>query len=230
MDKRLQRLGIGLVLMGIVFFAAGGYTYYKTQQGANALQAFSAAQNVTLNYNDQGQLVDRGETAGADKIMSLLVNDWGYAVDKSELNPNDPLVNTASEYMYQMATIAYHTLNATTTVTIPEDVVVDGQVVTKAGEYEFVNDSRYWTGFDRTDPIQAAAREQIWTGTAHALIAELGVGSVTASALTMGLGIAALFALVGLTVVLTGLGLVWATRAATEKVKVPAFKQVANPA
>jgi predicted peroxiredoxin len=46
----------------------------------------------------------------------------------------------------------------------------------------------------------------------------------------MGLGIAALFALVGLTVVLTGLGLVWATRPETEKVRVPAFKQVANPA
>ena len=102
--------------------------------------------------------------------MSLLVNDWGYAVDKSELNPNDPLVNTASEYMYQMATISYHTLHATTTVTIPEDVVVDGQVVTKAGTYDFQNTGKYWTGFDRTDPIQAAARDQIWTGTAHALI------------------------------------------------------------
>ena len=45
--------------------------------------------------------------------MSLLANDWGYAVDQAELNPNDPLVNTASEYMYQMATIAYHTLHGT---------------------------------------------------------------------------------------------------------------------
>ena len=230
MDKRLQKLGIGLVVMGLVFFAAGGYTLYKTQQGASALHAFSAAQNVTLTYNDQGQLVDRGDTAGADKIMSLLVNDWGYTVDKGELNPNDPVVNTASEYMYQMATISYHTLHAATTVTIPEDVVVDGAVVTKAGTYDFTNDGRYWTGFDRTDPIQAAAREQVWTGTALALIGELGVGSVTASALTMGFGIAALFALIGLTVVLTGLGLVWATRASTEKAKVPAFKQVANPA
>jgi hypothetical protein len=230
MNKRLQRVGLGLVVMGLVFFAAGGFTLYKTQQGAAALQTFSAAQNVKLSYNDQGQLVDRGETAGADKIMALLVNDWGFAVDKSELNPNDPLVNTASEYMYQMATISYHTLHAETSVTIPEDVVVDGQVVTKAGTYDFTNDGRYWTGFDRTDPIQAAAREKIWTGTAHALIAELGVGSVTASALTMGLGIAGLFALVGLTVVLAGLGLVWATRAETEKAKAPAFKQVANPA
>jgi hypothetical protein len=230
MNKRLQLLGIGLVVMGIVFFAAGGYTLYKTQQGANALQTFSAAQNVNLNYNEQGQLVDRGETAGADAIMSLLVNDWGYTVDKSELNPNDPLVNTASEYMYQMATISYHTLHAATTVTIPEDVVVDGQVVTKAGTYDFENTGKYWTGFDRTDPIQAAAREKVWTGTALALVGQLGVGSVTASALTMGLGIAALFALVGLTVLLFGLGLVWAARASTEKAKVPAFKQVANPA
>jgi hypothetical protein len=229
MNGRLRRLGFGLVLIGIVFFAAGGYTLYKTQQGANALQSFSAAQNVKLSYNDQGQLVDRGETAGADKIMALLVNDWGFTVDRNELNPNDPLVNTASEYMFQMATIAYHTLHATTTVTIPKDVVVDGTVVTKAGDYEFVNDGRYWTGFDRTNPIEGAAREKIWTGTAHALIANLGVGSVTASALTMGLGIAALFALIGATVVLTGLGLVWATRAATEKAKAPAFKPVANP-
>jgi hypothetical protein len=230
MDKRLQKLGIGLVLVGIVFFAAGGYTLYKTQQGASALQAFSAAQNVKLSYNAQGQLVDRGETAGADKIMSLLVNDWGFAVDKSELNPNDPLVNTASEYMFQMATISYHTLHAETTVTFPADVVVDGKVVQPAGTYDFVNTGKYWTGFDRTDPIQAAAREKVWTGTALALVGQLGVGSVTASALTMGLGIAALFGLIGLTVLMTGLGLVWATRTSTEKVRVPAFKQVANPA
>ena len=231
MNKRLQRLGLGLVLMGIVFFAAGGYTLYKTQQGATALQTFSAAQNIKLTYNDQGQLADRtGDTKEATAIMSLLVNDWGYAVDKSELNPNDPLVNTAGEYMYQMATIAYHTLNAKTTVTFPEDVIVDGKVVQAAGTYDFQNDGKYWTGFNRADPIQGAAREKIWTGTAHALIAELGVGSVTASALTMGLGIAALFALIGATVVLTGLGLVWATRAATEKVKAPAFKPATNPA
>ena len=230
MNGRLQRLGIGLVFIGIAFFAAGGYTLIKTQQGAHALQTFSAAQNVKLSYNDQGQLLDRGETAGADKIMSLLVNDWGFAVDKGELNPNDPLVNTASEYMYQMAVISYHTLNAATTVTFPEDVIVDGVVVQAAGTYDFQNDGRYWTGFDRTNPIEGAAREKIWTGTAHALVANLGVGSVTASALTMGLGIAALFALVGATVVLTGLGLVWATRAATEKVKAPAFKPAVNPA
>jgi hypothetical protein len=230
MNRRLQRLGLGLVVIGIAFFAAGGYTYIKTQAGAHALQTFSAAQNVTLTYNAQGQLVDRGTTEGAAGIMSLLTNDWGYTVDQSELNPNDPQVNTASEYMYQMATISYHTLHAATTVTFPEDVIVDGKVVQAAGTYDFQNTGKYWTGFDRTDPIQGAARDKVWTGTALALIGELGVGSVTASALQMGLGLAALFALVGGTVVLTGLGLVWATRAQTEKVVAPAFRPVANPA
>jgi len=230
MNGRLKILGVVMAVFGLAFLVGGGYAYYKTSQGSQALQAFSAAQNVNLTYNEAGQLTSGGTTEDADKIMGLLTNDWGYSVDKSELNPNDPLVNTASEYMYQMATISYHTLHGATTVTIPEDVVVDGQVVTKAGTYDFENTGKYWTGFDRADPIQAAARDKIWTGTAHALIAELGVGSVTASALTMGLGIAALFALVGLTVLMTGLGLVWAARASTEKAKAPAFKQVANPA
>ena len=229
MNKRLQRVGIGLALMGIVFFAAGGYTLYKTQQGANALQTFSAAQNVKLNYNDQGQLVDRGETAGAEKIMSLLVNDWGYNVDKSELNPNDPLVNTSSEYMYQMATIAYHTLHGSTTVVLTEPGEFNGEVI-PAGTYEFQNDGRYWTGFDRSNPIEGAARGQLWTGTAHALIAELGVGSVTASALQLGLGMAAILAGVGLMFVITGLGLVWAVRAETVKVKVPVLQPAGTPA
>jgi hypothetical protein len=230
MTSRLQRLGIGLVLIGIAFFAAGGYTYIKTQDGANALQAFSAAQNVKLSYNAEGQLVDHGTTEGAVAIMSLLTNDWGYKVTASDFNPNDPLVNTASEYMYQMATISEHTLNAATTVTFPTDVVVDGKVVQAAGTYDFQNTGKYYSGFDRTNLVEGAARDKVWTGTALALIGQLGVGSVTASALQMGLGLTALFALVGITVVLTGLGLVWATRAtATEKVKAPAFKPVANP-
>ena len=223
MNGRLKGLGIVLVLIGIGFIAGGGYAFLKVQDGATSLNDYSAAQNVKLSYNDQGQLTDRGKTEGAAAIMSLLTNDWGYAVNSAELNPNDPIVNTASEYMYQMATISYHTLHATTTVVIPEDVVVDGAVVTKAGEYEFVNDGKYWTGFDRTNPIEGAAREKIWTGTAHALIGALGVGSITASTLQMGLGLAALFAGLGATIVLTGLGLVWATRA--EKVAVQAAQR-----
>ena len=226
MNGRLKILGAMMAVIGLAFIAGGGYALYKTNQGAQALQAFSAAQNVTLSYNEQGQLVDRGKTEGAAAIMSLLTNDWGFTVDAAELNPNDPLVNTASEYMYQMATISYHTLHATTSVTFPEDVVVDGAVVTKAGTYEFVNTGKYWTGFDRTNPIEGAAREKVWTGTALALIGQLGVGSVTASALQIGLGMAALLAGFGFAFLLTGLGLVWATRAQTDRVKAQAFRPV----
>jgi hypothetical protein len=226
MNGRLKILGAMMAVIGLAFIAGGGYALYKTNQGSQALQAFSAAQNVTLNYNEEGQLVDRGETEGAVAIMSLLTNDWGFTVDAAELNPNDPLVNTASEYMYQMAVISYHTLHATTSVTFPEDVVVDGAVVTKAGTYEFVNTGKYWTGFDRTNPIEGAAREKVWTGTALALIGQLGVGSVTASALQIGLGMAALLAGFGFAFLLSGLGVVWATRAQSERIKTPALRPV----
>ena len=224
MNGRLKILGVMLAVFGLAFVAGGGYAYYKTNQGTQALHAFSAAQNVKLTYNEAGQLTSGGGTEDADKIMGLLTNDWGYTVDKSELNPNDPVVNTASEYMFQMATISYHTLHATTTVTFPEDVIVDGAVVQKAGTYDFVNDGKYWTGFSRANPIEGAAREKVWTGTALALIGQLGVGSVTASTLQVGLGMAALMAGLGGILVLFGLGLVWAASAATEKVKAPVLR------
>lgn len=55
------------------------------------------------------------------------------------------------------------------------------------GTYEVDVDGRYWTGFDRMHPIDGQVREQAWSGTAHGLIGELGVGNVTHSALQMGL-------------------------------------------
>lgn len=221
MVKRLQAIGIVLGVIGLAFIVAGGYAFLKVQEGQASLNAFSAAQGVELSYNEDGQLLDRGETAGAEAIMALLTDEWGYPVVASELDPADPVVNTASEYMYQMATIAYHTLNAETTVVLSEDVEYNGELF-KAGEYTFVNDGRYWTGFDRQHPIEGPARAQIWTGVAHALIGELGVGTVTAQALQLGLALAGLFAGVGATFVLAGGGLIWATRA--EKAPVPVLR------
>ena len=229
MYARFKVLGLGLVVAGLVFVGVGGYTYVKTQEGATALSAFSAAQNVKLNYNDEGQLVDRGETEGAVAIMGLLTSDWGYAVNTAELDPSDPVVNTASEYMYQMATIAYHTLHGTQTVVLPETVTTDDGTVFEAGSYEVPVDGRYWSQFDRSNPLDAKVREQAWTGTAHALIAELGVGSVTASALTMGLGIAAIAASLGLVLILAGGGLIWAARPLTEKVDEKATVRTTAP-
>lgn len=87
MNGRLKILGAMMAVIGLAFIAGGGYALYKTNQGSQALQAFSAAQNVTLTYNEQGQLVDRGKTEGSAAIMSLLTNDWGYSVDASRTEP-----------------------------------------------------------------------------------------------------------------------------------------------
>jgi len=231
MNGRLKVVGVIVAVFGLAFLAGGGYAYYKVNQGTQALQAFSAAQNVKLTYNADGQLADaKGDTTEAVAIMSMLSNDWGYGVDKGELNPNDPVVNTTSEYMYQMATIAYHTLHAATTVVLDKDVTAADGTIFKAGSYDFQNDGRYWTGFDRNNPIEAAARGQIWTPTAHALIGELGVGSATASALQLGLGMAAILGGVGLMFLITGLGLVWVARAGTERVKAPVLRPATTAA
>jgi hypothetical protein len=208
---RLRGLGIVLGLIGLAFIVAGGFAFMKVQEGQASLKAFSAAQGVELTYNEDGQLVDRGEPEGAQAIMGLLTDDWGYPVVSGELDPNDPIVNTSSEYMFQMATVAYHTLNGTQTIVLEDDVEYKGEMFT-AGTYEFPVAGRYWADFDREHPLEGPARAQAWTGVAHALIGELGVGTVTASALQLGLGLAALFAGVGATFLLTGAGLVWATR------------------
>ncbi len=212
MAKRLRVLGIVLAVLGLGFIVGGGVAYAKVQAGYDSLHAFSKAQNVELSYNEDGQLTDRGETAGADAIMSLLVDDWKYPVVQSDFDPADPLVNTASEYMYQMATVSYHTLHGTQTVVLPEDTEYDGKLY-KAGTYDFDVNGRYWTGFNRENPIEGIARDQAWSGTAHGLIAELGVGTVTASALQMGTALAGLLAGLGLTFILVGAGLVWSTAA-----------------
>ncbi|MCV0404101.1 MAG: hypothetical protein K5924_10410 [Chloroflexi bacterium] len=219
MIKRLRGLGIVLAIIGIVFVVGGAYAFMKVQEGYTSLGSFSAAQNVQLAYNDEGQLLDRGTPEGAVPIMALLEDDWGYPVVASELDPNDPLVNTGTEYMYQMATVAYHTLHSTQTIVLAEDVEYNGELFA-AGTYEFPVDGRYWAAFDRQHPLEGPARAQAWTGVAHALIGELGVGAVTASTLQLGLGVAGLVGGLGGTLVLTGLGLVWATRAETEKVAV----------
>lgn len=230
MYARFKIVGFALVVAGLMFTGVGGYTYLRTQEGATALQAFSAAQDVKLSYNDQGQLTDGGETAIAEKIMALLTDDWGYTVNSAELSPADPVVNTASEYMYQMATIAYHTLNGTQTVVLPETITTEKGEVFKAGTYEVPVDGRYWSDFDRTNPIDAKVREQAWTGTAHALIAELGVGSVTASALQIGLGVAAIAAALGAVLILAGAGIIWAARPLTETAAEKATKPATAPA
>jgi hypothetical protein len=222
MRQRLTILGIVLAVVGLGFIAGGGYAYMRIQDGYDSLQAFSEAQNVTLSYNEDGQLTDRGTTEGAQAILDLLENDWQYPVVESDLDPNDPLVNTSTEYMYQMATIIHHVVDGTVEVTLDETVEYDGEVF-EAGTYEVAVDGRYWTDFDRMHPLEGPARSAAWTGTVHGLVGELGVGTVTHSTLQMGLGLAFLLGGLGLTFMLIGGGMVFVARGkdAKSEVQVP---------
>ena len=223
MKNRLRTLGLVLALAGMVFVIAGGVAYFKVQDGYGALQSFSEAENVTLSYNDAGELVDRGTVEGAAAIMNVLTEDWGYPVVQADLDPNDPLVNTASEYMFQMATIGYHIQHGTQTVVLTEDAEYNGETF-PAGEYTVnVNEvgspervaaglGGYWTDFDRSHPLEGPARAQAWSGTAHGLFGELGVGTITHTAVQMGLALAGLFVGVGLFAIISGLGMMWVAK------------------
>lgn len=215
MNARLKKLGAVLAVLGLIFVAGGVFALTKVQAGAASLNAFAAAQNVELSYDENGVITSGGDLEEGAAILSLLKDDWKFPVVESELDPADPVVNTGTEYMYQLAMITYHTLHGTTTVVLKDDAddaVYNGKTYHGGDTVEFVNDGRYWTGFDRSNPIEGAARGQLWSATAHALIGELGVGAVTASTLQLGLGIAFLIMGLGGTFLLTGVGLIWAVR------------------
>ena len=208
---RFKKLGWVMMIIGLAFMIAVIPAAMQIMAGYDSMEAFSAEENVTLSYNEDGQLVDRGTTEGADAIMSLLVDDWKYPVKDSELDPDDPLVNTASEYMYQMAVITYHTLHGTQIVTLDADVEYDGETFL-AGTYEVPVDGRYWSDFNRQHPLEGPARSQAWSGTAHALIGTLGVGTLTATSLQLATALAALVAALGGTVFILGAGMIWVSK------------------
>jgi hypothetical protein len=248
MASRLRITGVVLLIVGFVALAAAGYAYLKVQGGASALQGFSDAQQVRLSYNDEGQLVDRGSPEEAAAILALLRDDWKWPVVDSELNPDDPVTNTATEYMYQMATIAHHTLSGVQTVALTETVEWDGDgddaiaadapvytggewdpstagqdAIFQPGVYQVPVANRYYTQFDRVHPLDGPAREQAWNGLVHGLFAELGVGATTASSLELGQGVALITALMGGSFIILGGLLVWVGLA---KEPVPATQPV----
>ena len=209
MVKRFKTLGMVLMAIGVLFLAIGAVAYTKVRAGSDSLGAFSRAQNVTLSYNEDGQLVDQGKTEGAEAIMKLLTEDWGFPVVKSELDPKDPVINTATEYMFEMATITHHVLDGTQSVVLTENAEYKGETFL-AGTHEVPVAGRYWTGFDRLHPPDGPARNQAWSGTVHALIAELGVGTLTSTSLQVGLTLVGLFAALGFLSILSGAGMIWA--------------------
>lgn len=233
--KPLGLLGVFLIVVGIGYFVGAGVAYVKAQGGYGALESFSAAQNVELSYNEDGDLVDRGTVEGAEAIMSLLEDDWDFPVTmgKGGIDANDPVVNNQSEYMFQMATIVYHVLHGEQTVTLTQGQIdgaiesgaleadgtysgvveaYQGQVLEAGVPYTVPVDGRYWTEFNRTDVLDGPARDLAWSGTAHALVAELGVGAATHSALMLALGIAGLLAGLGVVCTVMGVAFLWHTK------------------
>jgi hypothetical protein len=230
--KPLGLLGAFLIVISIGYFIGAFVAWSQVQGGYDSLQSFSEAQNVQLSYNEDGDLIDRGTTEGADAIMELLEDDWDFPVVDSDLDPDDPLINSATEYMFQMATITYHVLNGEQMVTLTEDDIAagieseqlgpdgtyDGTVeeyqgqVLEPGTYVVPVNGRYWTDFNRTDILDGKAREGAWSGTVHGLVGELGVGAVTHSTLMLGLGIAGLLAGLGVVTLLMGIAFLWHTR------------------
>ena len=61
-----------LIIVGIVAWVAAGYAYIQTQNGSNALQGFSEAQDVQLSYRD-GELIDRVSDSASLKAGSKTV-------------------------------------------------------------------------------------------------------------------------------------------------------------
>ena len=235
--KPLGLLGIFLIVVGIGYFVGAGVAYSKVQGGYGSLQSFSEAQDVQLTYTEDGELTDRGTVEGAQAIMSLLEDDWDFPVVGGDLDPNDPLVNTATEYMYQMATIVHHTLDGTQVIVLTQDDIdaaiqseqldadgtyngvveaYQGQTL-EPGSYEVPVNGRYWTGFDRTDLLDGQARDLAWSGTAHALVAELGVGAATHSTLQLALGVAALLAGLGVVCTVMGIAFIWHVRSGEKR-------------
>jgi hypothetical protein len=228
MTSRIRTLGIAVALVGLVLVAAGAFAFLKAQEGATSLRAYSQAQNVKLAYDANGKLGgDNAEEAAG--IMKLLTEDWKYPVNTADFDSKDPLVNTASEYMYQMATINYHILTGTQTVILAQDAKAADGTIVPAGTYKFAVDGKYYSEFDRSNPIEGAARGQAWSGTALGLIGELGVGTTTASAIQLAMAVAGLFAAVGLLALMTGFGLVWVSRAIPVPVETARQTTVVGP-
>jgi hypothetical protein len=203
-------IAVGVMLLGLVIVAVGGVNMLKANEGLASLDAVYEAQNVTLSYNEDGQLVDRGTPEGGQAILSLLEDDWAYPVNHRDLDPNDPLVNTPTELMFQYATISYHTLHGTQTVVLDEAVEYNGETF-EAGTYEFEVDGRYWTDFDRQHPLEGPARAGAWSG-AHGLLASISSGVAADYAAGFAHFAAWRTMLIGLAIALGGAGLFTMTR------------------
>ncbi len=204
-------VGIVLAVAGLVVAGAGFlYGYPQARDGLESAQAMYEAQGVTLTYNEQGQLIDQGTPEGAQHIMDLLEKDFKYPVNHDSFDPEDPLVNTRDELMYEYATITYHVLHTSVPVTLTaSDVPITyrGVNYTQPGTYNITLE-HYYAHLDRTNPIERQLRTA-WSPLAMSLTSALAgahanqAAGEIAKATTLGMaGIGLLFSL-------AGAGMIW---------------------
>lgn len=211
--KRVRILGVLLVVGGLAMAGAGFlYGLRLANDGLDSAEALYEAQGVTLKYNSDGQLVDRGTPAGAQKIMDLLEQTWRYPIDQKNFDPNDPIVNTRDELMYQYATITYHVLNSTVAVKLTDkDVPITyrDQTYTTNGTYN-ITVGKFYAQMNSTNPIEKQLRES-WSPNALALTGTLATGHANqavgelAQATSLGIGS------IGLVFAGIGSGIIWVT-------------------
>ncbi len=209
--KRVRILGVALAAAGLALAGAGfAYGGRTASDGLASAQAMYEAQGVKLSYNEQGQLLDRGTPEGAQKIMTLLVNEWKYPVDQANFDPNDPLVNTRDELMYEYAVITYHVLNGEVTVKLTEkDVPITYRGVTydKPGEYK-IAPQKYFAQLDRSNVIEKQLRDA-WSPLALGLTSALAGGHANQAVGEIAQGTSLAVGGIGLLFAFAGAGLVW---------------------
>lgn len=231
--KRARILGVTLAVAGLAVAGVGFFYGLPTANaGLASAQAMYEAQGVTLAYNAEGVLIDRGTPEGAAKIMTLLEDDWKFPANSASFDPSDPIVNTRDELMYYYATITYHVLNGEVDVKLSAEqvpITYRGVTYTEAGTYK-IAPLAYYAQLDRTHAIEGQLRAA-WTPQALALTAALAGGHANqatgelAQATSLGIGS------IGLLFFAAGGGLVWMSfgREAPSRVKASAPSQGANP-
>jgi hypothetical protein len=210
---RLRLVGYALVAAG-VGVAGAGFLYGMPQadDGLESAQAMYESQGVSLTYNEEGQLTDRGTTEGAQRIMDLLVKEYKYPINPADFDPNDPLVNTRSELMYEYATITYHVLHTTVAVRLTDaDVPISyrGVDYTEPGTYN-ISLEHYYAHLDRSNPIERQLREA-WSPLAFSLTSSLAGAHANQAAGELARMTTIAIGAIGLLLAATGGAVVWAS-------------------
>ena len=60
-----------IVVLEILFVLGASFALYKIRDGYDSPQTLSAAQNVVLKYNEQGQLLNLGKPEASQKIVRV---------------------------------------------------------------------------------------------------------------------------------------------------------------